>query len=427
MPYAQGPLTARDLRTEVYWACRGALRSTRRRVGMLMTLVRASPRERRRLIASYRFRLIQRQRNMELRLHTSPFSDGSRVRFGDDRTAYLNSLWGAGRQYVMDLTLRNIGNRAAHVRNGIGLYQGPTSMIHFGHSTIKYVSRAHLPPAITNRLLELVRLGFADLIFIYRHPIDSLLTNWICWRNVIRDNSLVVISDAYRSTDDLCAALDQNFSELKALAEGDPDFLAAISNGRRFSLPKHFNISGRRFMSLPEFVEETTLFARCSTLALRLEDFAIDPAKEFSKIVEVMSADVDVSRLLLEPPITQPYRYLEVKQKVPQFQKAHRRVGRRDEKTDRANRLFCMTELEVAGECPQGRVFWITGLSGAGKTTVGRELWGRLRVAGRSGHFPRWRRASRRDRRRSWPRRRQSAAIGDAQCAPVPAAGRAGH
>ena len=221
-------MTARDLRTEVYWACRGALRSTRRRVAMLMKLVRASPRERGRLIASYRFRLIQRQRNMELRFHTSPLSDGSRVRFGDDRTAYLISLWGSGRQYVMDLTLRNIGNRAAYIRNGIGLYQGPTSMIHFGHSTIKYVSRAHQPPAITNRLLESVGLGFADLIFIYRHPIDSLLTNWICWRNVIRDNSLVVISDAYRSTDDLCAALDQNFSELKALAEGDPDFLAAI-------------------------------------------------------------------------------------------------------------------------------------------------------------------------------------------------------
>ena len=34
-----------------------------------------------------------------------------------------------------------------------------------------------------------------------------------------------------------------------------------------------------------------------------------------------------------------------------------------------------------------GRVFWITGLSGAGKTTVGRELWSRLRSAGRAAVF----------------------------------------
>ena len=41
-----------------------------------------------------------------------------------------------------------------------------------------------------------------------------------------------------------------------------------------------------------------------------------------------------------------------------------------------------LREPEAKQEAAPGRVFWITGLSGAGKTTVGRELCGRLRAAG---------------------------------------------
>ncbi len=45
--------------------------------------------------------------------------------------------------------------------------------------------------------------------------------------------------------------------------------------------------------------------------------------------------------------------------------------------------------MEKPGEkqVPAGCVYWITGLSGAGKTTLGRALWQRLRAAGRSAIF----------------------------------------
>jgi hypothetical protein len=171
---------------------------------------------------------------------------------------------------------------------------------------MRHVSRAQEPPAVMNRILEAVRSGFADAIFLYRHPLDSCLTNWIWWRTYINDNrSISGISQLYKNTDDLCCKLEKDFGDFKAFAEGDPEFFAGIP--------------GPRFLSFPEFVEETELHLRSATLALRLEDFMIDSLKEFSKLAELLSVDLDLSRLSIAPPRTKPYGYLTVQDKVPRF------------------------------------------------------------------------------------------------------------
>jgi hypothetical protein len=226
---------------------------------------------------------------------------------GNDRTAYVLGLFGTGRWYLVELLRDNIGERAKFLRpTVIRLRPGRTSMIYSDHATIKYTSRAQALPAVTSRILEAVTSRSADLIFIYRHPLDSLLTNWVWWRTYLRCRSMNGhISNVYKGTDDFCDDLERQFVEFKAFAEGDADFFAALP--------------GQRFLSFPEFVEETELFIRCATLTLRFEDFMIDPLKEFSKIVEVMSVDLDVSRLRVAPPRTKPYGYLAVKEKVPRF------------------------------------------------------------------------------------------------------------
>jgi hypothetical protein len=225
---------------------------------------------------------------------------------GNDRTAYVIGLFGTGRRYINELILENIGERAKYFRDTIRLHPGPTPMIYSGHATKRHASRLQYRPDVTSRILEAVRSGFADLIFVYRHPLDSLLTNWIWWRTLIRDNrSISGISQIYESSDDLCANLEQNFSEFQAFAAGDPDFFAGAP--------------GPPFLSFPEYVEETELHLQTATLALRLEDFMIDPVKEFSKIADVMSVDLDLSRSSLAPPTTKPYGYLAVKEKAPRF------------------------------------------------------------------------------------------------------------
>jgi len=225
---------------------------------------------------------------------------------GNDRTAYIIGLFGSGRMYINELMLQNIGERAKYFRHGLRFHSGPTSLIHSGHATIKHASRFQTVPAVTSRILEAVRSGIADLIFVYRHPLDSLLTNWVWWRTYLHDNIFIPgISQVYKNRDDLCADLEQFFFEFKAFAEGDPDFFRAVP--------------GSRFLSFTEFVEETELYLQAATLSLRFEDFMIDPLKEFSKIVEVMSVDLDLSRLCIAPPRTKLYGYLAVKEKVPRF------------------------------------------------------------------------------------------------------------
>jgi glutamine kinase len=44
-------------------------------------------------------------------------------------------------------------------------------------------------------------------------------------------------------------------------------------------------------------------------------------------------------------------------------------------------------EVEITGSMSPGHVYWLTGLSGAGKTTLGRQLWRRLRARGRVTTF----------------------------------------
>jgi hypothetical protein len=224
----------------------------------------------------------------------------------NDKTTYIIGLFGTGRRYINELILQNIGERAKYFMDGLRLHPGPTPMIYSGHATMRYASRAQEPPAVMSGILESVRSGFADSIFVYRHPLDSLLTNWIWWRTYLRDNRWISgISQVYSNTDDLCADLEQNFCEFETFAEGDPDFFV--------SLP------GPPFLSFAQFVEETELHMQAATLTLRLEDFMVDPSQEFSKIVAVMSANVDLSALCVPPPITKPYGHLVVKEKVPRF------------------------------------------------------------------------------------------------------------
>ena len=227
-------------------------------------------------------------------------------RFGNDRTAYVVGLYGSGRWYIHALLRQNFGKRAKYIREWICFHQRPTSMIYTGHATMRYASRGQRLPAVTTRILEAVRSRYADLVFVYRHPLDSLLTNWLWWRTYIREKRIIrSIWDIYKTIDDLCGGLEQDFQGFKAFAEGHPSFFSAAP--------------GPPFLSLSQFVEETELYFQSATIALRLEDFAVDPRKEFLRIADVLSVPIDLGALNLPAPRAKPFGYLAVQEKVPLF------------------------------------------------------------------------------------------------------------
>ncbi len=228
----------------------------------------------------------------------------------DYRTAYIVGLFGTGRTYLCELIQQNIGERSRYFRDGIRFHPAPTRMIYSGHATIKYICRAQHPPAVMSRILQAQRAGLADLIFVYRHPLDSLLTNWVWWRTYIRDQSCISgISQVYPRTEDLGLNLEQNFAEFKAFADGDPNFFADAAQNPGF-------------LSFAEFVEETQLYVEVgATLTLRLEDCIIDPLKEFSKVAQVLGAKLNLNQLEIAAPRSKPYGYVSVANKVPEFRK----------------------------------------------------------------------------------------------------------
>jgi hypothetical protein len=224
-----------------------------------------------------------------------------------ERTAYVIGLFGTGRRYVNELIARNVGEREKYFRDFIRLHPGPTPMIYSGHATMKYSSRGQESPAVMHGIVKAVREGFADSIFFYRHPLDSLLTNWVFWRRLVRHNEWISgICQVYQDVDALCADLDEHFLDFRAFAHGAPEFFAG---------------NEPRFLSFAEFVEETELHRQAATLSLRLEDFMLDPGRELSKIMGVMSIDTGSRQLRAFPPVTTSYRHVAVGENVPRFRK----------------------------------------------------------------------------------------------------------
>ena len=226
-------------------------------------------------------------------------------------TIYIVGLFGSGRMYLGDVIRDHIGERALHFRDELRHESTPTPMIYSGHMTLKYVSTGFNPPEFGNRIVASVRSGAGKMIFIYRHPLDSLLTNWVWWRSHVRAGAGgpehgAVISNSFRSLAALCETVEREWSSFEAFAMGDPAFFAALP--------------GARFLSFSEYVEESVALFEQATLRLPLESFTTNPYAAFLKVIDVISPGMRPScTMYIRRPESKPGTHLVVMKNVPRF------------------------------------------------------------------------------------------------------------
>jgi hypothetical protein len=226
---------------------------------------------------------------------------------GRTPTVYIVGLFGTGRTYINAIIETHFYERASDFRDGLEHESTPTSMIYSGHMTLKYSSSEQQPPDFGNRIVESVRSGAGRLILIYRHPLDSLLANWVWWRSFLLGRDLgASISSSFQSLEQLAEFIDREWSSLEAFALGDASF---------------YGSSGYRFLSFSEFVEESVLLFDQASLRLRFEELKVNPYKAFVRLVDVISPEMRVSPSLhIQRPNAKPGAYLFVMKTVPRFE-----------------------------------------------------------------------------------------------------------
>jgi hypothetical protein len=242
-----------------------------------------------------------------------------RGKAGSPTTIYVVGLFGSGRLYLGDVICNHIGERARHFRDELRHESTPTAMIYSGHMTLRHVARGLNSPEFANCIVESVRSGAGKMIFIYRHPLDSLLTNWVWWRSYLRAGSIATehgafISSSFKSLDALCEIVEQEWANFETFAAGDPAFFT--------------DMPGARFLSFAEFVEESVLLFEQATLRLPLEAFMANPYAAFVKVIDVISPEMRLScSLHIRRPQSKPGAHLFVMKSVPRFNEFVRSIS----------------------------------------------------------------------------------------------------
>ncbi|MCW5701031.1 MAG: hypothetical protein KIT82_00385 [Bradyrhizobium sp.] len=226
------------------------------------------------------------------------------------RPTYILGLYGTGRWYLNELVMYCSGQRGYYFLDDLRHRKGGPPIIWSGHTTVIHDQVAgHEPAALGRSVLKLAEEGAADIIFIHRHPLDSLLTNWTWWREFLAKKKMISgIVGKYSTQEEFFKDVANNFDELALFADGSKDFMRLYSE-------EHTH-----FFSLRQFVVETAAFVNHESVhSFRFEDFISEPNEQFSRIMRIIDPLAISGKIDVPKPRAEKNRYIEVCKHVPAF------------------------------------------------------------------------------------------------------------
>jgi hypothetical protein len=226
------------------------------------------------------------------------------------KPTYLLGLFGTGRQYLNSLFLKSNLEIAYYFRDCCHNYFGAVPVIFSGHVASTYERVGFRTPDFWRTLIERAAAGLVNLIFIYRHPLDSVLSNWAYFHHLKKTGVPRGIARGYKAAEDFHRDLNDNIYEFSLFCGGSQDFPRVLAGS--------YGKGG--FMSLFEFIRETEVFVSNPNVhCFRFEDFQRDATAEFKRLVSILAPNLTHQVDHAASPEASSSRYQSAKENVTSF------------------------------------------------------------------------------------------------------------
>lgn len=227
-----------------------------------------------------------------------------------ERSLVIVGLFGTGRTYFSDQILQ-------HPATGPIYQEGLASCGYFehhrficsGHATLRHVSSFQMEPNETEKRLILpLRQGHHNILFILRHPFDSLFSNWAWWRRYCESQVLhkQAVVGVFGGNDGLA-------EDIRLHRDA---FIAFLTEGKVPALNGRVE-TREHFLSLDAILEESMLWLGIEHVkSLRFEQVHEDPEAVARTISETIFRP-GTSNLSLTVPKSNSFNFRTVFQEYP--------------------------------------------------------------------------------------------------------------